>query len=83
MLLSVSVLIAFNVFVAFGYNRYVLNSILITTGFYLVLLICCYMTHHMNSLMAFVMISMVAYLVEFIYRVLKFKKIANQMLSER
>ena len=83
MLLSVSVLIAFNVFVAFGYNRYVLNSILITTGFYLVLLICCYMTHHMNSLMAFVMISIVAYLVEFIYRVLKFKKIANQMLSER
>lgn len=83
LLLSVSVLIAFNVFVAFGYNRYVLNSILITTGCYLVLLIGCYLTHHMNSLMVFVMISMVAYLVEFIYRVLKFKKIASQILSER
>ena len=83
MLLSVSVLIAFNVFVAFGYNRYVLNSILITTGCYLSLLICCYLTNQMNSLMVFVLISMVAYLVEFIYRVLKFKKIANRMLSER
>ena len=82
LLLSVSVLIAFNVFVAFGYNRYVLNSILITTGCYLLLLISCYFTHHLNTLMIFVLISMVAYLVEFIYRVVMFKKIARKTLFQ-
>lgn len=82
LLLSVSVLIAFNVFVAFGYNRYVLNSILITTGCYLLLLISCYFTHHLNTLMIFVLISMVAYLVEFIYRVVMFKEIARKTLSQ-
>ena len=82
LLLSVSVLIAFNVFVAFGYNKYVLNSILITTGCYLLLLISCYFTHHLNTLMIFVLISMVAYLVEFIYRVVMFKKIVRKTLSQ-
>ena len=82
LMLSVSVLIAFNVFVAFGYNRYVLNSILITTGCYLLLLISCYFTHHLNTLMIFVLISMVAYLVEFIYRVVMFKKIARKTLFQ-
>ena len=82
LMLSVSVLIAFNVFVAFGYNRYVLNSILITTGCYLLLLISCYFTHHLNTLMIFVLISMVAYLVEFIYRVVMFKKIVRKTLSQ-
>ena len=78
-LLSVSVLIAFNVFIAFGYNKYVLNSILITTICYVVLIVGCAVFHQLDTLLIFVLISLLSYLTEFVYRVIKFRKIAGQL----
>lgn len=81
-LLSISVLIAFNVFVAFGYNRYVLNSIIITTSCYVFLLVSCAFTHHLNTLLTFVMISVISYFVEFVYRLVKYKKIVCELAPQ-
>ena len=78
-LLSVSVLIAFNVFIAFGYNKYVLNSILITTICYVVLIVGCAVFYQLDTLLIFVLISLLSYLTEFVYRVIKFRKIAGQL----
>lgn len=67
--LSVNTYIAFNLFVAFGYNKYQLYSILVATGAYLVSLSIVFFTNNMNSLFGFVLITLVAYFVEFIYRI--------------
>lgn len=69
--LSISSFISSNIFVAWGYNRLVLISIIITTGAYLLSLLFMYLTHRLDGLYAFVIIALVSYLAEFIYRVIQ------------
>lgn len=73
--LSISSLISSNLFVAFGYNRYVLYSILVTTTAYFVALAYFFFTHQMNSVYSFVMIALASYFVEFVYRMIVSNKI--------
>lgn len=69
-ILSLSVMLATNLIVAFGYNRFLLYSILITTFAYLVSLAVMVVTGRMSSLYSFVAIALVSYCVELVYRIL-------------
>lgn len=75
--LSISSFVSSNIFVAWGYNRFVLISIIITTGAYLLSLLYMYLTHRLDGLYAFVIIALVSYLAEFIYRVIQGIKITK------
>ena len=73
-LLSASILLANNYFVAFGHNKYVLYSIIITTSAYLIALALLFFTNHINTIYAFVSISLFSHAVELIYRACVFLK---------
>lgn len=77
-ILSISVLISNNFFVAFGHNKIVLYSILVTTVVYLLSLLILFQTGNLNTLMSFVLLSIVSYLVEFIYRIIKSFQLIKQ-----
>ena len=67
-ILSVSVVLAMDFMVAFGYNKYVFYSILITTIVYIISLGVTFVLKCQHSLYSFVYIALIAYLTELIYR---------------
>lgn len=71
LILSVSYVISNNMFVAFGYNKYMFKSILVTTIVYIFCLVVLFLTHHMNTIMAFICIALISYAAELIYRLIK------------
>lgn len=66
--LSVSVFISINIFFVFKLEKYVFNSTLITTIGYVVLLAAMYFGGLLNSVYSFVLLTLAAYIIEFIYR---------------
>lgn len=68
--LSISSFMASNILVAWGYNKYVLYSIIITTCTYIFVLIMIFFTHQIDSIYAFVVLAVISYLTEFIYRLI-------------
>ncbi len=78
---SVSFMISQNYFVAFGYNKYVLYSILVTTSAYLTILGLLMLTNNIGSIYSFVFLAMASYLVELFYRV--FVIIKKELRNER
>lgn len=54
--------------VARGYNKYMFYSIIITTTAYLFILIILFFTHQLNTVMSFISLTVISYLVEMIYR---------------
>ena len=78
LILSVSYVISNNLFVAFGYNRYMFYSILVTTSVYVICLLLAFLTGNMNTIMTFNTISLVSYSSELIYRVWKMRFIINK-----
>lgn len=74
-ILSVSMFISSNIFIPFGKNGYLLRSIIITTIFYLILLGLFYTTGLLKSLVFFVILTLSAYLIELIYRLVLCDKI--------
>lgn len=75
--LSVSSFISSNLFVARGFNKYVLYSIIVTTIGYLLILGYMYITRSLNSAFSFVIIAVATYFVELVYRLIKYKKIVS------
>ena len=73
--LSVSSCIAYNLLVAFGYNKYQLYSIIVATGAYLLSLFFIYITNNLSSLYGFIIMAMAAYFVELLYRIYLAKKV--------
>lgn len=69
--LSISGFIASNLLIALGYNIYILYSIIITTIVYLGMLAIFYFSGALNSVTSFVVIALVSYVAEFIYRLFK------------
>lgn len=66
--------IASNLIIALGYNKYILYSIVITTVIYLALLAIMYVCGYLNSVISFVVLTLLSYLGELIYRlVITFK----------
>lgn len=73
--LSVSYVISNNLFIAFGYNKYMFTSILVTTSVYLVSLVVCYALGSLNTIMSLIGIALISYCAELIYRTAKALKI--------
>lgn len=71
--------IASSLIVARGYNKYMFYSILITTGAYFLLLFAIYISGNVNTVISFVILTVFAYLVEFLYRLY----LANKILKSK
>lgn len=67
-ILSVSVMACYIVFIAMGYNAYVLKSIITTTIVYLIALGIAFMGGYKHELYTYVIVAVVAYTAELIYR---------------
>lgn len=66
--------ISSNLIIALGYNRYMLYSIIITTVIYLALLAIMYECGYLNSVISFVVLTLLSYSGELVYRlVVSFK----------
>ena len=74
-LLSASLIIASNAFIAWGYNKYILHSIIITTFVYTISLITMYSLNLLDQLYSFIIIAVISYISELIYRLIAFKRI--------
>lgn len=70
--LSVSIVIGNNFFIGFGYNKYVLYSIIITSTFYLFALFVVWILGYIHSLYSFVFIAIISYLIVLLYRLFVF-----------
>lgn len=64
-----------NMCIAFGYNRYALYSILFTTVGYLVLLSVFFFTHSLNNIYSFVLLAVLSYFIEFLYRIYAYNRV--------
>lgn len=71
LMLSVSSMISTNLFIAFGYNKYILYSIIITTGVYVLALCYIFFSEFQNNLYSYIVLAIVSYSTEFIYRLWK------------
>lgn len=76
--LGVSIFIASNLMIAFGYNKYLLHSIFVTTGIYLLLLVIMYYCGYLNSVVSFAIITVLSYVGELFYRILMAFKIIKR-----
>ncbi|MBO5188991.1 MAG: oligosaccharide flippase family protein [Alistipes sp.] len=74
-ILSVSAMICYIVFIAMGYNTYVLKSIVATTIVYLVALGIAFMGGYKHELYTYVIVAVIAYAAELFYRLWAVKKI--------
>ncbi|WP_018336205.1 oligosaccharide flippase family protein [Butyricimonas synergistica] len=74
---GVSGYIASNLIIALGYNKYIFYSIIVTTIVYLSLLGLMYAGEYLNSIHSFVLITVLSYLGELVYRLFVAKKIVN------
>ena len=72
---TTSAFIIQNMCIAYGYNKYALYSILVTTATYISILVVFYFTHFLSSIYAFVLLAVFSYFVEFIYRFIVYRKI--------
>ena len=77
-ILGLSSLISSNLIIALGYNRYMLYSIIFTTCIYLSLLAMFYWMGYLNSVNAFIILTVVSYIGELLYRLLIVSKIRKQ-----
>lgn len=80
-ILSVSMIICYTVFIAMGHNIYVLKSIIVTTIVYLIALMVAFMGGYKHELYAYVIIAIIAYTAELIYRLWALKKIEKSNMS--
>lgn len=67
-LLSLSTFIATNNIIAFGYSKYILYSIIITTISYITITLIFWSLNLLNNITIFIAIGILAYLTELIYR---------------
>lgn len=75
--LALSSFLASSGIIAFGYNKYIFHSIVITTVVYLSCLAIFYFENALNTVLAFIIITVIAYMAEFIYRIVIVNKIIN------
>ncbi|WP_106830636.1 oligosaccharide flippase family protein [Parabacteroides pacaensis] len=68
LMLSISSMLSTNLFIAFGYNKYVLYSIIITTIVYIISLCYILLGGYQSNLYSFIILALVSYLTEFVYR---------------
>lgn len=64
-------MIGYNYLLAFGHNKVLLNSIIVTTGVYLIALAAMFVLNIENNLYSFIYVAIISYLSELIYRMYK------------
>lgn len=74
-ILSISGVLGVNFMVAFGYNKYMFYSILVTTMVYLICIAYVYLTRCQPGLYTFVFIALIAYITELLYRIVATRRI--------
>lgn len=79
--LAMSSYIASNSIIAFGFNKYILYSIIITTLIYISGTGIFYFANALNNILAFIIITVTAYFAEFIYRLIISKRIIKYVAS--
>ena len=77
--LSISSYLASNFMVAFGYNKYILYSIIVTTVFYILFLTVGLLFFDMTNILTFIVIAVLTYFVEMVYRLLVTVKLASKI----
>ncbi|MBR1923154.1 MAG: oligosaccharide flippase family protein [Paludibacteraceae bacterium] len=80
-ILSVSMIISSDIFIALGYNRYVFYSILVTTAAYLLTLMILLLTGYLHSIYSFVGMALIAYCVELIYRLITVRRLVKKEME--
>lgn len=80
--LSVSSFLATNSIIALGFNKYIFYSIIVTTMVYFTCLGIFYFSNSLNTVTAFVVVAVVSYLAELIYRVFIAKKIKKKLQDD-
>lgn len=73
--LGIGSYIGSSLIVARGYNKYMFYSILVTTSAYILTLAIVFLTGHANKVMSFIVMTVIAYLVEMLYRLWVSRKI--------
>lgn len=76
--LSISSFYCSNGLIALGYNKYVLYSIIITVSIYIVCLIVSFLLKMHNAIMCYIVIALISYFGEFLYRAIIFNKLINK-----
>lgn len=74
-----SVMISANFYIGFGFNRYMLYSILFTTSIYLLLLVGVWITGYITSLYCFVFLSLFSYIAEFLFRLITYIHLSKKL----
>ena len=62
-------------FIARGYNKHILYSIVITTFVYIVSLIIFYLMEQLNSVTTFVILTLLSFVAELLYRIIVYRKL--------
>ena len=78
-ILSISVPIATNAFIAWGYNKDILYSIIITTIFYALTFIILYYMDFLNHVSSFILIAIISYVAELLYRLYAFRRVVKDI----
>ena len=76
--LGIGSYIGSNFIVARGYNKYMINSIIITTAIYLFFLILLFFKNKLNSVISFIGLTVLAYLIEMLYRLFIMHKLIKK-----
>lgn len=71
--------IANNFYIGFGYTKYCLYSIIITTIAYIVVLLFIWLGGYIHSIYSFVFLSVIAYFVEFVFRLITFYSLSKRV----
>ncbi len=77
-ILSISSFISYNLIIGFGYNKYILYSIIVTTIGYLFAMAIIYY-NNLNSVIWVVWVAVFSYMIELIYRLFVSKKILRKV----
>lgn len=80
-IVGASSFISSNLFVALGYTKYVLYSIIVTTIVYLALLFGMYFAGYLTTVTSFILLTVLSYLGELFYRVAIMHKIKKMEIS--
>ena len=79
---SIGYIISQNLFVAFGFNKYLLYSMIISIVVYLCLLIYMFTFGHYLSLYSFIIMDMGFYVTEFLYKLIRGNKLIKDIDSK-
>ena len=82
-ILGTSSFLSSNVFVAFGYNKYLLYSIAITTISYLLGITIAFIMGYLDNILSYIIVSIVAYSTELIYRIYISINIINKYETQK